>query len=70
MFKKMLEPEFQAKFHATMTVFWVIMVIPALLLWKESILFVIFISLWANVASHWASFQAAHGEKRVKEQDE
>lgn len=51
-----------------MTVAWVLLLVPALLWWKESILFVILISLWANVASHWASYQAARGEKRTKEQ--
>jgi hypothetical protein len=65
---KLLEPEFQAKFHAAMTVVWIVLIVPALILWKESILFVILISLWANVAAHWASYQAAHAEKRTKQQ--
>jgi hypothetical protein len=67
---KLLDPKFQARFHAAMTVFWLLMLAPALLFWKDSVLFVILISLWANVASHWASFQAAHAEKRVKESEE
>lgn len=65
--RNLKSPEFQAHFHAYMTLFWLVMIVPAVLWWKESILFVIIISLWANVASHWASFQAAHAEKRVKQ---
>jgi hypothetical protein len=66
--KRLLEPEFQAKFHAVMTVVWAVLTIPALIWWKESILWVIVLSQWANVASHWAGFQAAHAEKRTKQQ--
>ena len=36
--------------HAT--VFWIIAIPPSILFWAESILWVIFISLWANIASH------------------
>lgn len=66
---RLLEPKFQARFHAGMTVVWLLLIIPSLIWWKDSILFVILISLWANVASHWASYQAAHAEKRVEQQD-
>jgi hypothetical protein len=64
---RLLEPKFQARFHAAMTVFWLLLTIPALIWWKESILYVILLSQWANLASHWSGFQAAHAEKRVKE---
>lgn len=63
MLKKLSDPVFMTKFHAVMTIFWLVMTIPALLFWKESILYVILISQWANVAAHWSSFQAAHSEK-------
>lgn len=66
---RLLDPKVQARFHAAMTVFWLLMLVPALLFWKDSVLFVILISLWANVAAHWSSFQAAHAEKRVKESE-
>lgn len=67
---KILQPEWQARLHAGLTVFWMLMTIPALIWWKESILYVVLISQWANVAAHWASFQGAHAEKRTKEQSE
>lgn len=66
---KLLEPEFQAKFHATMTVVWMALAVPSFLWWKESLLWVIAMSLWANVAGHWSGFQAAHAEKRTKQQN-
>lgn len=59
---KFLTPGFQSHFHAAMTVFWLLLIVPSLIWWKDSILFVILISLWANVASHWASYQAARAE--------
>lgn len=65
---KLLEPEFQAKFHAVMTVVWMTLAVPSFLWWKESLLWVIAMSLWANVAGHWSGYQAAHAEKRTKQQ--
>ena len=34
------------------TVFWIVAIPPSILFWANSILWVIFISLWANIASH------------------
>lgn len=34
------------------TIFWIFAIPPSLLFWKESVLWVILISLWANIASH------------------
>lgn len=46
-----------------MTVLWVILLVPSLLLWKESILWIIIMSVWANVSGHFAAYQAARSEK-------
>ena len=46
--------------------FWVLMTIPAVLWWHSSILFVIFISLYAIWIAHLAGMQAALADRRVK----
>lgn len=51
------------KFHAFMTVAWAVLAIPTCLLWKESILWVALMSVWANLATHWGAWQAAKAEK-------
>jgi uncharacterized membrane protein YdbT with pleckstrin-like domain len=50
------------RFHATATVVWLVLVIPSLLWWSHSILWVILLSVWANVASHFAGWQGARAE--------
>lgn len=44
------------------TVVWVVLVVPSLLWWKGSVLWVILISLWANIVSHFAGYMAGRAE--------
>ena len=50
-------------FHLVMMFVWLVLAIPGILWWKESILFVIILSLWANFASEFACYQAARAEE-------
>jgi hypothetical protein len=54
--------------HRTMAVLWLSMAIPTLLWWRNSILWVCFMSLYANVAAHWAAAQAAEAEQHASDQ--
>lgn len=51
-------------FHLTATVAWLLFAIPVLLVpgWKESVALLVFISIYANVAGHFSSWQAARVE--------
>lgn len=50
--------------HRGLATTWLLLAIPTLLWWSESILWVAFMSLYANVAAHWAAAEAAEaGEK-------
>jgi hypothetical protein len=49
--------------HLTLTFVWSTMLIPTLIWWKESILWVAFMSLYANVVGHWSAYQAARAEE-------
>ena len=60
---------FQVNFHKYATFVWIALTIPTLLIWKDSILWVALMSVWANIAAHWSAFQAASAEKAA-EQDE
>lgn len=55
-----------ARLHLALTILWVTLAIPTLLWWRESVLWVALMSLYANVAGHWAAYQAAHAECEVK----
>lgn len=46
-----------------MSMLWLLLVIPTLLWWRDSILWVSFMSLYANVAAHWGAAQAAEADE-------
>lgn len=49
--------------HWTLTAVWALMLIPTLLWWSNSILWVASMSLYANVAGHWAAAQASEADE-------
>jgi len=49
--------------HLVMTVVWALLLVPTLMWWRESILWVAFMSLYANVVGHWSAYQAARAER-------
>lgn len=51
------------RLHLVLTLVWACAVVPTLLYWRESILWVSFMSLYANVVGHWSAYQAARAEK-------
>jgi len=50
-------------FHAVMTGVWMLLAIPTVLIWKESILWVAFMSLYANMVGHFSAYQASRAEE-------
>lgn len=57
------------RLHAVLTVAWFLFAVPVLLVpgWKESVALLVFISIYANVAGHWSSWQASRAEEASKE---
>jgi hypothetical protein len=53
-------------FHKWATVVWAALVFPTVTSWRESIVWIAFMSLYANVVGHWGAYQAARLEKRGK----
>jgi hypothetical protein len=49
--------------HATLTAAWALSIIPTLLWWKDSILWVALMSAWANMAAHFAAWQGTRAEE-------
>lgn len=52
--------------HLALTLIWASLSIPTVLWWRESILWVAFISLYANMVGHWSAFQSARTEGEVE----
>lgn len=57
------EPEI----HLILTIFWTVAIVPTLIWWKDSVLWVALMSLWANIASHLAAYTAAKAGKMIQE---
>jgi hypothetical protein len=52
--------------HLALAIAWVLLLIPTLLWWKESILWVAGMSLYANVSSHWSAYEASRAEEKQR----
>ncbi len=57
-----IPPRHLRRFHAVATLIWAGLVIPSIVWWKESIAWVVLMSVWANLASHFAAWQATRAE--------
>jgi hypothetical protein len=55
------------RLQLVLTVLWGLMFLPSVLWWKDSVPFLVFVSVYANFVGHWASYEAAKAEQRVKE---
>lgn len=66
---KLLEsPTVLRRFHAGATWIWLAMIpIAAFTPLKDSVPFLVSISLWALVGSHWAAWQGVRAEQKAKE---
>lgn len=53
--------------HGWLTLLWIVLVIPGVLLWKSSIPFLVGVSIYANIMGHWSSWQAARVECKQDE---
>jgi uncharacterized membrane protein len=57
------DPVFMRRVNGWLTVFWLVMIpISFAMHWLSSVVYVSALSLWALVAGHWSSWQAARVE--------
>jgi hypothetical protein len=55
------------RFHFGMAVLWGLLVIPTVLIWKESILWIGFMSIYAIIVSHLTGWDAAKAEQAAED---
>jgi len=51
------------RLHLALTLVWASLALPTLLWWKDSVAWVAWMSLYANVVGHWSANQAARAEE-------
>lgn len=57
-----MNPTWLRRLHATMVIVWLGLAVPGLTVWRESIWFVVAMSLYANMAAEFAAYQGARAE--------
>lgn len=63
MYKPSLSAHTLRRFNAVMTFVWLLLVVPTVVWWKESILWIGLMSVWANVAGHFGVWMGARAEE-------
>ncbi|HHE0232727.1 TPA: hypothetical protein ACOZ2Y_000941 [Klebsiella pneumoniae] len=65
-----LTPVFIKRCHLVAAVMWVGLAIPSLIWWKDSVLWVIFISIYANIVGHLSGYSAARADQAAEESED
>lgn len=52
------------RFHLMMMIVWAALAVPGIIFWKDSILFIIILSIYANFAGEFAAYQGARAEDK------
>jgi hypothetical protein len=60
-------PKLLVKFHFIAMCVWALFAIPTILWWNQSILWVAFMSLYANFVGHFSGWDAARAEQKQEE---
>ncbi|HEY2452691.1 MAG TPA: hypothetical protein VGI71_08705 [Scandinavium sp.] len=63
-------PSLIKKMHLVSAGAWVILAIPSVLWWKNSVLWVIIISIYANVVGHLSGYTAARADEAAEKGNE
>lgn len=67
--KVLRDPRVLRHFHAAAVLVWLGLIVPTLIWWKDSVLWVALMSIWANIAAHWSAWQAARTESKQDENE-
>jgi hypothetical protein len=61
------KPRSLVRFHFVAMIIWALLAIPTVLIWRESILWVAFMSLYANFVGHFSGWDGARAEQSARE---
>ena len=65
-----LTPVFIQRCHLVAAGMWVGLAIPSLIWWKDSVLWVILISIYANIVGHLSGYSAARADQAAEESED
>lgn len=58
--------KYAQRYHAVMMVIWPLLAIPTLVWWSGSVLWVAFLSLYANFASEFSAWHASRADRKQR----
>ncbi|MGA4664256.1 hypothetical protein ACK6SE_02500 [Enterobacter ludwigii] len=61
-----ISPRTIKRCHLTAAIIWFLLAIPSVLWWKSSVLWVIIISIYANIVGHLSGYSAARAVKAAE----
>lgn len=64
--KLLTDPKFIKTINGWFVILWATLVVPTLLFWSRSVLWVALLSIWANLVSHYTAWLAARVEVRTE----
>lgn len=59
---------FWRRFHLALTGVWMVAIVPTIIWWHDSVLWVALMSSWANMVGHASAYQAARAETNGDDQ--
>jgi hypothetical protein len=59
----------QRRIHGWATIVWLALAVPSVLVWKNSVPWLVGVSVYANVVGHWSSWQATKVEVKQEEME-
>ena len=63
------DPRFHVRLNLALLVFWTVLLVPSLLWWRDSIIWVVVMSHYALIAAHLSALMAAKAEQKVDESE-
>jgi hypothetical protein len=64
--RALARPEYQRALHGWLAAFWAVLAVPSMIWWKDSIPYLVGLSVYAVVAGHLASWQSTKTEARQR----
>lgn len=54
------------RINGALAILWLALSVPAMIWWRDSVAFLVFVSVYANVAGHVSAWQAARAERATE----
>lgn len=68
-FAAFIAPQFQFRMNVVLAVVWAVLFVPGLLAWRDSVPFLVFVSIYANFVGHLSGVAGAVAARKADADD-